>query len=103
MSEKELKDYLNWIVDPEACNLWDVEDAFDNKLDFETLKKILGEKQAIFMRGLIKHILYSLFTWHNEKDEESHPDIRGKIDKLQAQFRNHRHDYSKNFTGKAEY
>ena len=103
MSEKEIKDYLDWIGDLESCNLWEIESAFDNKKDFETLTKILGERPAKFMRGLIKHIVFALFTWHNEKDEESHIDIRNTIDKLRAQFRNHRHDTSTTFSGKAEY
>ena len=100
--EKQLKEMVEWLIDKDT-NLWDIQDAFNNKDDFALFKEIFGEVQAKFFKALLNKTIYALFTWHNEKDEESHQDIRNKVSKLDARLRNHRHDFSKTYTGKAEY
>ena len=100
--DKELEDYFAWLID-EEINLWDIDEAFHNDKDFKMIQKILGEKQALFFKALIHRFVYAIFEWHNKEDEESHSDIRANISKLEARFRNHRHETSKTFCGKAEY
>lgn len=102
-TDKELKDYFDWLTD-EKQNLWIIEEAFDNKKGFELIKEILGEKQARFFKSLIKRVMYALFEWHDKEDTDgSHKDIRSQLKKMDARLRNHRHETSRTFCGKAEY
>lgn len=100
--EKKRKETFEWLIDKDT-NLWDIQDAFNNKDDFVLFKEIFGETQAKFFKALLNKTIYAIFEWHNEKDEESHQDIRNLMRKMDARLRNHRHDHSKAFTGKAEY
>ena len=102
--DKDVDDFLEWITDSgEHASIWAIDGSLNNKDDFKIFQKIFTEEQAVFLRVLIKRIIWMVDKWHNEQDEECHKGIRQKIDKLQAQFRNHRHDFSKKFSGKAEY
>lgn len=101
-AEKKKKETFEWLINKDT-NLWDIQDAFNNKLDFVLFKEIFGEVQAKFFRALLNKFIYALFKWHGKDDEESHQDIRSQLKKMDARLRNHRHDYSKAFTGKAEY
>lgn len=100
--EKQLKDTFEWLLDKDT-NFFDLEDAFENPIDFKIITELFGEKQAKFYKALIKKLSYIIFEWHNKNDGDSHEDLRTKLSKLDAHLRNHRHDYSKAFSGKAEY
>lgn len=102
--DKNVTEFLKWLSDKSeyADNyIWSIDDALQGS-EFTTLKKIFTEEQAVVIRAIVKQTVH-MVDWHNKNDDESHNDIRKKIDKLQAQFRNHRHDSSKNLGGKAEY
>lgn len=60
--------------------------------------------QQIDVLAEILDMLDFRMNWHNEDaDQEEHKNIRQKIDKLEARFRNHRHEMTRNFCGRAEY
>lgn len=74
-------------------------------LDSKKFKElnIFSETQRQVLRDLLDFLWWRLEEWHNQEDDESHKDIRKKVEKLDARLRNHRHEYSRAFTGKAEY
>lgn len=102
--DKDVKEFLEFLTDKDTdCNLWELETYLNDPKERKTLLKIFSPDLLTFLQGFLKHLIYATDKWHNEEDESSHEDIRAQIRKLQAQFRNHRHDYSKAYTGKAEY
>jgi hypothetical protein len=84
-------------------NLYELESALDNKLDYEIYAGILGEPQASMLKIFVKKLIWFIDEWHNKPDSESHEDIRKTIDKLDAKFRNHRHETGKTYSAKPEY
>ena len=102
--DKDVEDVLEFWKDKETdSNLWDLTAYFDSKIDRDTFEKIFTKEQAIFLGRFLKNVIWAIDEWHNKKDEESHNDIRTKLNKTEARLRNHRHDTSKMFSGKAEY
>ena len=97
--KKETLDYIG----TDDCQFWDLESMFENKLDREILDEILGTEQAVVIGKILKSIKNALFIFHDTKDEESHQDIRIKLDKTDARLRNHRHETGTSWSGKAEY
>jgi len=100
--DKDVKDFLDWL-ESDDVNIWELDNYLKDKHEQKTLNKIFTNEQLIILRAIIRHSIWSLDEWHNEKDEESHADIREQIRKLEARFRNHRHETTKKFSGKAEY
>ena len=102
--DKDVKETLDFWQDKDTTSsLWEWDSYFGNKIDRDTFEKIFTKEQTIFLERLIKDMVWALDEWHNKDDEDSHKDIRNKLKKLAAQFRNHRHDTSKVFSGRAEY
>ena len=102
--DKDVKELLDWFKDEKSdiC-LHNFVSLHENPVDRKTLLKIFTAEQLTFLKKFAATIIFQIDDWHNELDDESHKDIRADIKKLKAQFRNHRHDLSKNFCGKAEY
>ena len=102
--DKDVKDVVDFWEDEDSdANLWELTTYFDTPVDRKTFEKIFTKEQTVFLGCLLKQIIWALDEWHNKNDEDSHKDIRNKLKKLAAQFRNHRHDTSKVFSGRAEY
>jgi len=102
--DKDIKDFLDWLEDEDSdSNIWELESLLGNKHDQKMLNKIFNNEQLVLIKRIVKDVVWALDEWHNKKDEESHADIRQKINKLEARFRNHRHETTKKFSGKAEY
>lgn len=67
----------------------------DQEPDYDKIAEMedaLAEKLGLVSQGMLQR-------WQKDVMEN----IADEIDDLFAKFRNHRHDYSKTFTGKAEY
>jgi len=67
----------------------------DEEPDFNKITEIqeaIAEKLGMVTQGMLQ-------KWQEDVMEK----IADEIDDVFAKFRNHRHDYSKTFTGKAEY
>ena len=63
-----------------------------------------SENQIETLIQILDFLQFRLEEWHNSDDTEgSHTNMRSQLKKMDAHLRNHRHDYSKTFTGKAEY
>ena len=82
--------------------------AFSDLEDFVNSKKfrelgVFNEAQIEVLLELVELVKFRLEEWHSRDDTESHKDIRNKLEKLEARFRNHRHETSRTFCGKAEY
>lgn len=100
--DKDVKEFLDFLKGDE-CNIWELGNYFEDKEDAELLKKIFNPVQFEVLKVIVSKTIWALDEWHNQKDDSAHQDIRDKIAKIEAHLRNHRHDYSKTFTGKAEY
>lgn len=100
--DKDVKEFLAWLESGD-CNIWELSNYFADKHEQEMLAKIFSKEQLTLLKAIMKHSTWALDEWHNKNDEESHKDIREQMRKLEARFRNHRHEMTKNFCGKAEY
>ena len=101
--DKDLKEFLDHLEDKDSdLTIWEYEGCFGNKLDRKTIEKLFTPNQVIFLERLISDIVAGM-TFHDETDDGHYKDIREKLNKTEARLRNHRHDHSKNYSGKAEY
>ena len=83
----------------DKLNLLDLIKRFSKSADDET-GDIINQKDYWNCLTAIRNLLCVVTA---EEINKAHRGILAKIDKLEARFRNHRHDYSKTFTGRAEY
>jgi hypothetical protein len=65
---------------------------------------------SVEQRQLIADLINEILTWykfHTEDDSEPHPkafkSIAEPLDKLEAKFRNHRHETGKTFSAKPDF
>ena len=99
--KKEVKETLEYIEDKDTY-FWDVVSLFNNPADVKTLQKIFpDEAQFRFIKALVKS-LESAYDFHDGDESEAHLDIRKEISELSEKLRHHRHDFSKQFSGKPE-
>ena len=99
--KKEIKEELEYIEDKDTC-FWDIVNLFKYSPHVKNLQKIFpDEAQFRFIKALVKK-LESAYDFHDEDDPEAHQGIRNKINELAEKLRNHRHDLSKQFSGKPE-
>jgi len=96
----ELEDLIRFFEE-EDSTIWEIEGALDNEADREILKPVFNEKQQRVLRAIINKLL-EILEWHDKKDDESHNDIRKQIERLEEEFRHHRHDFSKSYTSRPE-
>ena len=102
--DKDVKELLEWFKDEESdMILSSFVSLLENTADKKALAKIFSNEQLAFLKKFAETIIYQIDGWHNEEDEESHKDIRKDLKKFKAQFRNHRHNNTESYGGKAEY
>jgi hypothetical protein len=79
---------------------------FKSFLESEEIKKTgaFSDLQLQVLLEFCDMIDFSLNTWHNKDDlENSHKDLRDKVDNIDAKLRNHRHDVTKQYSTKPEF
>ena len=104
--DKDVKELIEYLGDKESdgVSIWGMENAFVDPLpEFkESLEKIFTEEQLAIITQLIKNVVAAL-KFHDDEQDDSHEDLRDKIDNVEAKLRNHRHDTTKTFSAKPEF
>jgi len=107
--ENPTAEFLAWIqaTDKFSDNtIWSILSSIESEHPDDggaVLEKLFGKEQAIVLKIIVKKIVDAL-EWHMREDDEPHVKTLGKdIEKLEAKFRNHRHDANKTYTAKPEW
>lgn len=102
VTDKDKQELLEF-WESDDFNLYELQVALQNKLNYEVHVAFLGEPQTKMLKIFLDKLLAFIDDYHNGKDSESHPDLRETIKTLEAKFRNHRHETGKTFSAKPEY
>jgi len=104
--ETKKKEFLKWLSDTGdfADNtIWSIADAFKNRDGEIAMEEIFGKECAQVIMTIVQKMVNGL-TYHTDEEERPHEKtLIADIGKLRVQFRNHRHDNTKSYGGKAEY
>jgi hypothetical protein len=101
--EKDKKaDMFSWIDNEDSdFMIYECDALFDDYKD--VLETIFSPEQVRVLKCLVREIVWWV-DFHNNEDTEAHSKtIQSDMNKFKAQFRNHRHDNTKNYGGKPEY
>ena len=103
MSEKKkLLEYLtNFNPKETLLNIWGLEETFADPNEREILLTIFTKEQLEVIHAIVFSTKQAI-DFH-DSFESSHEKLRTKMTKNEARLRNHRHEMSKNYSGKAEY
>ena len=104
--EEIKKEFLKWLLDTSDFSdntIWSISDSFDDRDSEIAMEEVFGKDGAKILMQFVKKMVEGL-TYHTDEEERPHEKtLIPEISKLQGQFRNHRHDNTKQYSGKAEY
>ena len=93
-------DMFSWMKNGDFT-IFEVNHLFDDYED--VLKKIFSPEQIRVLKEIFGEIAWQ-FEWHNQEASEPHrKNIVPKIEKLEGQFRNHRHRKEGSYNSKPEW
>lgn len=102
--EQTTKEFLKELGTGDYSNLWELNDTLQSEHpdDKAPFLKIFNEDQLGLLKIIVNHCVTAL-EFHSKKDDEAHPDLREKVENIDAKLRNHRHDTTKQYSAKPEF